>query len=875
MTTSATKTRALCVATRCTSVEQFVATFHRFCGDDQTFFVATMTSRPIGLETPFSIQLADKQPVLRGLCIVLDAWETPENRFKRPGIRLGIKRLTAESQLVFDRLKAAARAPDEIAEASPPPGPLPAPPHGTGSRQAFPLRAAATPPPLPPLIAPRTGPSVRAATATPSSVLRAPAVEPRRPPPEPRQPAIPRVPVAEPALPAIEARSEAKPLAIPRVPPPEPPPAPAVELRRQAIAPPVVEPAAPPPVTPPPVAPPPVAPPPVAPPPAASGPTPSRRPTPLPIAVTRFQIALNVDAVPPPIDDVEFKPKRLVSRQRAEPRIVSDPPPSDAADEPGNPALIIDRPGPVEAMAPRDTLPNLLAQLTASAPEPMGALPVPDLRTPGSSYVLPANPLHDLSDESLEGFVDCTLYEETGNFFQTAPESGEWSDEAADPPATPLSTRATPPASVPAMPFDIPPNLMVRSRGDTESLRVAPDDPAPPPPAALPPAAAPVPTAPPFEPAPFALDPTDALFSPLHDRAGSATPWLETTGASYREGFAAPPAPDPDFSLSDPSALTMSNMTAQLGPAVHLQPYPSVDARPYARPSHPTAPPSFGAPPSMGPPMPPPPPPEPRPARGRRPRKTHQIHRYAGPWQRRGLIAGTAVIAIVVAFVIARLIRGPAGATPRPVAAVAPPPVPHPAPPASRPAPHAGSGLDPGHAAAHNPRPAAAAGSAAPAADIPPDETGEAVAGGTPVAGSGPCRFTVATTPAGSLVRVDDQAMGPSPITIESTCEKHKVEVSHVRYQSVSRSVTLAANNPPPPLDISLPRPIHTVTVTSFPPGAELSIDGHRAGTTPTVLQMMGFAMVNLTFTKQGFQTVTKKVYSKLAQDRVFVKLMK
>jgi len=59
----------------------------------------------------------------------------------------------------------------------------------------------------------------------------------------------------------------------------------------------------------------------------------------------------------------------------------------------------------------------------------------------------------------------------------------------------------------------------------------------------------------------------------------------------------------------------------------------------------------------------------------------------------------------------------------------------------------------------------------------------------------------------------------------------------------------------------------------SSPLGAELSIDGHRAGTTPTVVQMMGFAAVNLTFTKQGFQSVTRKVYSKLAQDRVFVKL--
>ncbi|HSS02956.1 MAG TPA: hypothetical protein VLM79_38100, partial [Kofleriaceae bacterium] len=109
-----------------------MATFHRFCSDDESFFVATLTSRPIGLETPFSIQLADKQPVLRGLCIVLDAWDTPENRYRRPGIRLGIKRLTADSQLVFDRLRQAARTLG-VAEATPPPGPppaLPLPPLG-------------------------------------------------------------------------------------------------------------------------------------------------------------------------------------------------------------------------------------------------------------------------------------------------------------------------------------------------------------------------------------------------------------------------------------------------------------------------------------------------------------------------------------------------------------------------------------------------------------------------------------------------------------------------------------------------------------------------------------------------------------------------
>jgi hypothetical protein len=159
-------------------------------------------------------------------------------------------------------------------------------------------------------------------------------------------------------------------------------------------------------------------------------------------------------------------------------------------------------------------------------------------------------------------------------------------------------------------------------------------------------------------------------------------------------------------------------------------------------------------------------------------------------------------------------------------------------------------------------------------ADAVQDDDGDAVVGGTPVVGIGPCRLTVATTPAGSVVRLDDQAVGPSPITIDGSCDRHRIDVSHARYQSVTRWVTPAADKPQE-LDISLPRPVHAVTVTSFPPGAELLIDGRHAGTTPTVVQMMGFARVSLTFTKPGFQTVIRRVYSKLPQDRVFVKLMR
>ncbi len=163
----ATTQKALCVSTRCTSVDQFVATFYRFCEND-TFFIATLSQRPVGLDTAFSIQLADKTPVLRGDCTVIEAWSTPINRFGRPGVRLAMKRLTAESRLVLQRLQdaaAAAPAGSLVPTAEIPPTPPPTPP----SRPMIPR--APTVPPRPSVTTTQPLPSIsipeRAASATP------------------------------------------------------------------------------------------------------------------------------------------------------------------------------------------------------------------------------------------------------------------------------------------------------------------------------------------------------------------------------------------------------------------------------------------------------------------------------------------------------------------------------------------------------------------------------------------------------------------------------------------------------------------------------------------------------------------------------------
>lgn len=83
------------------------------------------------------------------------------------------------------------------------------------------------------------------------------------------------------------------------------------------------------------------------------------------------------------------------------------------------------------------------------APEPPPARI--ETRTPGSSYVLPANPLMNISDESLGGFVECTLHEVAAEEL-VAPDGWSAEPEPAavpEPIANESTTDATTPVIVP------------------------------------------------------------------------------------------------------------------------------------------------------------------------------------------------------------------------------------------------------------------------------------------------------------------------------------------------------------------------------------------------------------------------------------------
>lgn len=668
-------TKALVVATKCTSVEQFVATFHRFC-DDSTFFVSTLAERPVGLETAFSIQLEDKTPVLRGLCEVIEAWATPLNRFGRPGVRLAVRRLTSESMAVFKMLQDARLA----AESAPPPALART---ATG-------RLATEIPAIPPVVA-RTTTGAKPAGA---AIARLPLarLSQATPPPSPRT--DPRVSEA-PSLPVYDDLSG--PIAAPPIP-----------FAPVTMPEPVASPIGTPPLITPPLIPPPVV------------------------------VPVNVAPLTPP----------------AAPRQAPTPAPSVIVE----PALAT--PEPISETDDRTT--------------PVAV----ESRTPGSSLVLPANPLSDLTDQSLGGFVDCALYEETGSFFRAPGYEDSLVD--IDDPVAPPPTLA-------------PINAIRQSGPSTVPSMLSPLAFAPPPDRQFAPEATPLPMPAPQRPSPRAYS------EPLH--APNAVP--------YTPAHAEPSSVAP----STPSAAPLDSTASLLA--------------------------------------------------------------MSAPNKRRWImIGGAAVLASSLLLVIV-VTRGDGGGDepkPRPVkVASATPGASAKTEPNANPSPSAETS-DVTLPAAATPVASAAKIAPAPVAVVPPEETDDP--GGPPVVGSGPCRLTVSSTPAGSIVRIDDQVIGPSPISLDGPCKRRKVDVKHPRYALGTKFVNLTPDKPTA-LEVPLARPTHAITIVTVPPGATVSIAGNRAGTSPTSVKIMGFTNVTLTVEKPGFKPISQKVYSKVDQDRVMLKLVR
>jgi len=329
------KPKGLCIATRCASVEDFVSRFHPFC-DETSIFVTTNITRPVGTESQFAILLADKTPVLRGWCIVFDAWTDADNQYGKPGMRLGVHRLTVSSKTVMEQLLATRRA------------------------------ALATGQPLVQKTQPIQIEKERTATMIGLPVVR----EPKRPvtvkiPAIGNRPATPRTITG--AVPVIAMpRTESRKIAIPSI------------RARTELAQPAMRPPAPPP----------------------------KQPAPEPsvvVAAAAEPAVVDPIVLDGPTERMSAPPVHVGSMGLAEvaavPVVIEPTPP------PPPPRVLAVGTSPPTAVAPVE-----IAEGSAKFEKPEV---VEEKRTPGSPMILPANPLMDLTDASLAGFIDCQLFEAT------------------------------------------------------------------------------------------------------------------------------------------------------------------------------------------------------------------------------------------------------------------------------------------------------------------------------------------------------------------------------------------------------------------------------------------------------------------------------
>jgi len=95
--------RAFVVSTVCRSTDEFV---ERYQGrvEGRSIFVSAVDERALGGDCAFAILLADRRPILAGICEVIEVMRDAQNEFGRPGMRLGIARLGPDSEGVWSQL---------------------------------------------------------------------------------------------------------------------------------------------------------------------------------------------------------------------------------------------------------------------------------------------------------------------------------------------------------------------------------------------------------------------------------------------------------------------------------------------------------------------------------------------------------------------------------------------------------------------------------------------------------------------------------------------------------------------------------------------------------------------------------------------------
>jgi outer membrane biosynthesis protein TonB len=126
----------------------------------------------------------------------------------------------------------------------------------------------------------------------------------------------------------------------------------------------------------------------------------------------------------------------------------------------------------------------------------------------------------------------------------------------------------------------------------------------------------------------------------------------------------------------------------------------------------------------------------------------------------------------------------------------------------------------------------------------------------------------IETQPPGGIVQVNGQTKGATPVEFgDLPLGVYEIKIDLKGYDSKTQSVTLTEAQPKAELKLALARPAPAMGVADFastPPGATVTVDGAKAGTTPVVGYKLRPGAHAVEMAKEGFEdwsgTVTVQV---------------
>ncbi|MBL8622659.1 MAG: PEGA domain-containing protein, partial [Myxococcales bacterium] len=136
---------------------------------------------------------------------------------------------------------------------------------------------------------------------------------------------------------------------------------------------------------------------------------------------------------------------------------------------------------------------------------------------------------------------------------------------------------------------------------------------------------------------------------------------------------------------------------------------------------------------------------------------------------------------------------------------------------------------------------------------------------------AGACQVAFASSPDGAEVTVDGKPLGVTPLTVEVPCAAARVAFHRDRYQDHAQALALRPGAQT--ITARLERPTFTVTVTSRPPGAAVTMGGRVVGKTPVQLTVPGFEGTPVDLALTGFRAHRERVYATKGGQRIEVRL--